>query len=113
MFVDPEIEGPTRELMGQIIRQEWDELENELRTLGSEKLLRVLVLCVFAAGYIAIDAVGRWPTDADLRFQPRDKRWWEYLDVIEYALETAAQTDRSLLPALMLFSQRDKVAKKQ
>jgi hypothetical protein len=37
---------------------------------------------------------------------------WEYLDVIENALDTAEQADLSLLPALMLRSQRAQAAAK-
>ena len=43
---------------------------------------------------------------------PGGKHWWEYLDVIENALDAAEQADLSLLPALMLRSHRVKAAKK-
>jgi hypothetical protein len=36
-----------------------------------------------------------------LTFCPRDKEWWEYLDVIEEATEQAASLMPSVLPALM------------
>jgi hypothetical protein len=35
-------------------------------------------------------------------FRPRDKHWWEYLDQIWDAAETADRTPVSVLPALML-----------
>ena len=38
---------------------------------------------------------------------------WKYLDTIWNAVEIAEQADLSLLPALMLRSQRVKAAKKQ
>jgi hypothetical protein len=46
-----------------------------------------------------------------LAFLPRGKHWWEYLDVIENALDAAEQADLSLLPALILRSQRNRAAK--
>jgi hypothetical protein len=33
-----------------------------------------------------------------LAFVPRDKHWWEYLDVVENALDAGEQADLSLLP---------------
>ena len=41
-----------------------------------------------------------------LTFRPSDKHWWEYLDVIEDAIEKAATIDLSVLPAMMLRSRR-------
>lgn len=35
-------------------------------------------------------------------FRPRDKHWWEYLDQIWGAAETAERTNVTVLPALML-----------
>jgi hypothetical protein len=157
-------------MLGHLIRQEFDELENEMRTIGEETFLRATALCIPVTGYIAVDVAGRWPTDADVReiarhtaasargfdlsqedvsaflsrvalgaermadvfpsakdavmlplqvtgtlllaFLPKGKHWWEYLDVIENALDTAEQADLSLLPALMLRSQRVKAAMK-
>jgi hypothetical protein len=37
-----------------------------------------------------------------LTFRPRDEHWWEYLDQIWEAAETAEQTSLTVLPALML-----------
>jgi hypothetical protein len=168
MFIDPKTEDQARRMLGHIIRQEFDELENQLREIGEETFLRALALYIPVAGYIAVDVAGRWPTDADvgeiarhtadsargfdlsqdavtaflsrvalgadrmadvfpsannavmlplqvtgtllLAFLPRGKHWWEYLDVIENALDTAEQADLSLLPALMLRSHRVQAA---
>ena len=41
-----------------------------------------------------------------LTFCPTEKEWWEYLDVIEDAIETASGIDMSVLPAMMLRSRR-------
>jgi hypothetical protein len=168
MFVNAKIEEPARTMIGHVIRQELDELESEARRIGSDMILNVMMLCVVVAGYIAIDAAGRWPTDADTReiarhtaasargfdlsqddvyaflsrvalgserlpevipsaqvgillplqvtatlllaYLPRGKHWWEYLDVIESALDAAEQADLSLLPALQLRSKRTRAA---
>jgi hypothetical protein len=48
-----------------------------------------------------------------LAFLPRGLYWWEYLDVIENALDAAEESDLSLLPALMLRSQRVMAAKRE
>jgi hypothetical protein len=39
-------------------------------------------------------------------FRPRGKDWWEYLDQVEAALETADAIDLSVLPALTLRARR-------
>jgi hypothetical protein len=39
-------------------------------------------------------------------FRPREKKWWEYLDMIEAAYEAAEAIELSVLPALMLRSRR-------
>jgi hypothetical protein len=44
--------------------------------------------------------------DLLLTFCPRDKDWWEYLDQIWDAAETAERTSLSVLPALMLRARR-------
>jgi hypothetical protein len=161
MRIDPEIEGSARTMMGHVIREELDDLETQIHAVGDIIYAQILVLCLVAAGYIAIDVCRmRWPSDADLReiarhtaasaegfelrvddvhallsrvalggermdqvftsakdaavlplmvtstlllaFRPRDKHWWEYLDVIWNAVHSADQTDPSVLPALML-----------
>jgi hypothetical protein len=40
-------------------------------------------------------------------FCPRDKHWWEYLDQIWDAVESADRTPVSVLPALMLRARRE------
>lgn len=160
MLVDPKIEEPARTLIGHVIRQEWDELEAEVRRIGDDTYNSALVLCILVAGYVAVDVAGHWPTDADVRFiaqrtaksargfelaeedvyaflsqvaldwkpmvdvfpsaevglllplqvtstlllafLPKDKRWWEYLDVIENSLDASEYTNLALLPALSL-----------
>lgn len=67
MFIDPKIEEPTRKMIGHVIREEFEDLEKEVLRVGNDTFKQALVLCVYAAGYIAVDCVGRWPTDADLR----------------------------------------------
>jgi hypothetical protein len=42
-----------------------------------------------------------------LTFSPRDKDWWEYLDQIWDAIETAERTSLTVLPALMLRARRE------
>jgi hypothetical protein len=37
-----------------------------------------------------------------LKFRPEDKEWWQYLDQIWHAAETAEHTPLTVLPALML-----------
>jgi len=171
MVVDPKVEKPTRKMIGYVIRQEYDDLENEIRRIGNDTLLSAMELCIVVAGYIAIDSVSHWPIDAEVRgiaqhtaasargfelsqddvcaflsrvalngepmpevipsaevgillplqvastlllaFLPQGKHWWEYLDVIENALDAAEQADLSLLPALMLRSHRAKTAPNQ
>jgi hypothetical protein len=171
MVVDPKVEKPTRKMIGHAIREEFDDLENEIRGIGNDTLLRAMELCILMAGYIVTEVAGRWPTDADVReiarhtavsargfvlsqddafaflsrvalngepmpevipsaevgiilplqvastlllaFLPQGKHWWEYLDVIENALDAAEHADLSLLPALLLRSQRAKTAPKQ
>jgi hypothetical protein len=42
-----------------------------------------------------------------LKFGPRDKEWWEYLDQIWDAAATAQRVSLSVLPALMLRARRE------
>jgi hypothetical protein len=48
-----------------------------------------------------------------LSFCPRDKDWWEYLDVIEVASEQATVVDPAVLPALMFMVRGAQVRKAQ
>jgi len=42
-----------------------------------------------------------------LTFHPHEKHWWEYLDQIWDAVETAERTSLTVLPALMLRARRE------
>jgi hypothetical protein len=135
------------------------------RLKGNAAQYRLAVgLCLTAAAYVAVDASGRWPTDADTReiarvvaehqtrvplsqadvydylsgtalgfkplpetlgddaaaavlpvlitgsmliiFKPKGKnKWWDYLDQIWSAYETAETVDVSVLPALQVRAQ--------
>jgi hypothetical protein len=164
MVIDPKVEQPARAMLGHSIRHELEELANVIRRLGSAKFAACVSLCVFASAYIAIDASGRWPTDADVReiatraaksatrldiseqeiyeylsrvalgserldevfsdegiapvplfatanlllkFGPENTEWWEYLDQIWDAAETAERTSLTVLPALTLRARRE------
>jgi hypothetical protein len=164
MVIDPKIEQPARQMLGLAIRHELDDLAALIRTVGDKTFLAAIDLCVFAAGYVAIDVCERWPTDADLRelarraeqsvtrldvskeqiyefmsrvalgneklddvfdvqgtglvplyttanlllkFGPREKEWWEYLDQIWTAVEATAHLGPAELPALMLRIRKD------
>jgi hypothetical protein len=66
--LSPEIEKPFREALGHAARAETEELESFLKRLTDEQVVEGIALCVFAAGYTAIDVVGReWPSEANLR----------------------------------------------
>lgn len=164
MIVDPKIEQQARQMLGHAIRHELDDLAALIRTMGDKAFLAAIDLCVFAAGYIAIDVCEQWPTEADLRelarraeqsvtrlditkeqiyelmsrvalgnemlndvfdvqgvgtvplyttanlllkFGPREKEWWEYLDQIWNAVEATAALGPAELPALMLRVRKD------
>jgi hypothetical protein len=44
-------------------------------------------------------------------FRPREKHWWEYLDQIWDAAETAEHTSLTVLPALMLRAHKESTSK--
>ena len=68
MRIDPEVERPTRDLLGHAIRAEWEEFAVVVQEVGEIRLIECLGLCLRVAGYIAIDICGQaWPTRADLR----------------------------------------------
>jgi hypothetical protein len=67
MTVDPSVEKPARKLIGHVIRQEYDDLQNEMHAIGNDTFMRAMALCVSVAEYITVDVAGRWPTDADVR----------------------------------------------
>jgi hypothetical protein len=169
MRIDPDIEKPTRDLLGHAIRGELDEMTQLVYSIGDQRYAQCTALSIAVVGYIAIDASGmRWPSDAALGemarhaaetttafdlsetqiaeflsrvvfgndklddvfpelavsttlpilatarvivshrpHRARDKNWWDYLEVIERALEAASPVDLSLLPALMLRAHRE------
>jgi hypothetical protein len=166
MRIDPKIEKPTRDMLGDAIRGEFEEMAQAAQVIGDERFRECLGLCLRAAAYIAIDVCGqRWPSNADLHkiaqnmagvemefdlresdiydylaraalgFEPliqvfpdpqtaasvpifatatllvsyrtHGKDWWDYLETIEEAVEAAAVTDLSVLPALILRSRRE------
>ena len=69
--------------------------------LGSEKLDDVF----------SVEGIATVPLYATanllLTFSPRGKDWWEYLDQIWDAAETAERTSLSVLPTLMLRARRE------
>jgi hypothetical protein len=159
-IIDPEVEEPTRNMLGHAIRGELQDLAALIQSVGGERYNQVLGLCLTAAAYVAVDVSGRWPTDADVReiarltaergteikvdqadvydylsgavlgfrplpeafgddvaaatlplmitgsmvfmFRPDGQKWWDYLDQIWSAYETAETVDMSVLPALQV-----------
>lgn len=45
--------------------------------------------------------------------RPEGKHWWEYLDMIEQALEAAAPLPETIVPAVLLLSRRSRALKGQ
>jgi hypothetical protein len=70
--------------------------------LGAERLDEVFDSAEDAAA-IPLMATGAMLVS----FCPRDKEWFEYLDVIEAGIEAAERIDLSVLPALMLRARRE------
>jgi hypothetical protein len=66
-IIDPKVEEPARQMLGQAIRGELAELADAIRAGGRERYRQVLGLFLVTAAYIAVDVSGRWPADADLR----------------------------------------------
>jgi len=63
-----DIEKPFRDALGHAIRNEIDEMEEELLNLTDEQIFSCLTLCVHVTGYIAIDVCGKqWPDEDNLR----------------------------------------------
>jgi len=42
MLVDPKIEDPMRTMIGHVVRQEYDGLENEIRRIGNDTFLSAI-----------------------------------------------------------------------
>lgn len=66
MAVDPKIEAATRKLLGHAIRGEMDHFYELIADIGPEVYEGVGELVILAAGYIATDISGRWPSRADI-----------------------------------------------
>jgi len=67
MRIHPQVEKPTRKMLGHAIRQELDELAAMILDVGNEDFFGSIPLCLLASAYIVIDVNGQWPADADLR----------------------------------------------
>lgn len=68
MRIDARIEEPTRKMLGHAFRGELPELDAKIEAVGDEAYaVGTITLCLIAAGYIAVDLAGRWPTEADVR----------------------------------------------
>lgn len=65
--INPAAEDHARTMLGHAIRGELDDLSTQVHAIGDDAYRQVIVLCLTAARYIAVEAGGRWPTDADLR----------------------------------------------
>jgi hypothetical protein len=66
--IDPKVEKSARELLELAIQGHIQQLANHIESsVREEEYRQVIELCVVAAAYIAVDASGRWPTEADLR----------------------------------------------
>jgi hypothetical protein len=68
MQINPEVEQPTRTLLGYAISGHLDKIVSFAQVIGEQRVLDCLNLLVQVAGYVAIDACSwQWPTEADLR----------------------------------------------
>lgn len=65
--IDPNIEKPTRDLLAHAMRGELEDMGRLVYTLGDQRYLECITLCITIAGYLGIDIAERWPTEADLR----------------------------------------------
>jgi hypothetical protein len=65
--IDPKVEEPTRAMLGHAIRGEMQDLAALIQSVGNERYRQAIGLCLIAAAYVAVDASGRWPADADTR----------------------------------------------
>jgi hypothetical protein len=66
MAIDPQVERPTRHILGHAMRGELDKIADILASLTEQQFLRCLGLCISIAGYIAIDVSGRRSTESDI-----------------------------------------------
>lgn len=99
MRIDPQVEKPTRKMLGHAIRHELDELAVMILDVGNDVFFGSIPLCLLASAYIAIDVNGHWPADADLReiaktvWESEDRldiskqRVYEYLSRVTFGSE--------------------------
>lgn len=68
MRIDPKVEDATRAMLDDVLKDKLDEIPKVAATIGEERFLECLRLCVAIAGYVTVDVVAPgWPTDASLR----------------------------------------------
>src|ERR1700729_4145839 len=68
MGIDRKVEQATRTMLGHAIRHELDALADTIQSVGNEKFLGAISLCLLASAYVAIDVSGmRWPNEVVLR----------------------------------------------
>jgi hypothetical protein len=66
-MIDPAVEELTRAILGHVIRGETDAFDSKAGSLPIERYQQVLGLCLLASAYVAVDASGHWPIEADVR----------------------------------------------
>ncbi|MGH3171458.1 MAG: hypothetical protein ACRDN0_37055 [Trebonia sp.] len=65
--INPKVEKSARGMLELVIQGNLQQLANEIESAGGGVYRQVIKLCLLAAAYIAVDATGHWPTEADLR----------------------------------------------
>jgi hypothetical protein len=64
----PGLEKPFRQALGHAMRNEIEDMRRTLAELSQEQVMACLGLCLFVAGYVAIEVCGRlWPDEDNLR----------------------------------------------
>jgi hypothetical protein len=100
--LSPDVENHFRKALGHAARAETEELGSLLGSLADVQVVEAIALCAFAAGYTAIDAVGReWPNEANLR-----RMALGITTGTKAMLEVAENADVDLTPAMMLRTRR-------
>ena len=67
MGIDPKAEVAARQMLGHAILSDAEALASAIRAAPGATVAGVIDLCVLAAGYVAVEACGHWPGQADLR----------------------------------------------
>jgi hypothetical protein len=66
--LSPTIEKPFRKALGQALRNEIDQMHEDLMRLSDEQIASCINLCTIVSGWIAVSVCGgRWPDEVDLR----------------------------------------------